>query len=296
MKCQRCGVEIGEGMMYCPACGHEIQIVPDFEPEVENTINQAMDHILMDVFHKDISSKRSSSKKNPETGAKKKVRKRHFFRWMIPLILISCCVLYMVYGYMNHTTEYQIRRASYYMQFQQYDEAIEHLEKAGKIDPTNIEIELYLAQCYEAIDKMAGYEACLTKVIQSEYSTEEYLRIAYTRLANLYLENQEYQKINKLLKTCKDIQVIERFGIYRAQLPKYSHDSGEYKDIIPLRIQGGEKGCVYYTMDGTDPTVESKVYSSPIFLYEGEHVIKAIYVNEFGVSSEVITAKFKIKF
>ena len=49
-------------------------------------------------------------------------------------------------------------------------------------------------------------------------------------------------------------------------------------------------------MDGTDPTVESKVYSSPIFLYEGEHVIKAIYVNEFGVSSEVITAKFKIKF
>lgn len=285
MKCQQCGVEIEEGKMYCSSCGQEVQIVPDFEPEVENTINQAMDHILKDVFRKD----------NIKT-VKRKVRKKHFFRWMLLLIVLSFAVLLLVWGYMNNAVDYQIRRADYYMKQQNYPEAVKHFEKAETIDPARIEIALYLAECYDAMEKKAGYEASLTKVIQSEYASEEYLRAAYTRLANLYLENQEYQKIAKLLKNCKDVQVIEQFGKYRAQLPKFSHDTGEYNDIIPLKIQGGEKGTVYYTMDGTEPTVESKVYNSLIFLEKGEYVIKAIYVNEFGVSSEVITAKFTIKF
>ena len=107
MKCQQCGVEIEEGKMYCSSCGQEVQIVPDFEPEVENTINQAMDHILKDVFRKD----------NIKT-VKRKVRKKHFFRWMILLIVLSFSVLLLVWGYMNNAVDYQIRRADYYMKQQ----------------------------------------------------------------------------------------------------------------------------------------------------------------------------------
>ena len=32
MKCRYCGHEIPEGMIYCPACGNEIRIVPDYNP------------------------------------------------------------------------------------------------------------------------------------------------------------------------------------------------------------------------------------------------------------------------
>ena len=294
MKCQRCGTEMGDGNLYCPSCGQEVQIVPNFEPEVEHTISQAMDHILSDVFRKDDKGMKSSG--GQKEAEKSQSGKKHFFRWIILLLGISFVVLLSVFAYMNYTSDYQIRRGNFYLKRKEYTEAMKHYEKAEKIDPDNTGIPLYLAECYEAMDKMAGYEASLTRVIQNDNASEVHLKIAYTRLANLYLENNEYQKIAKLLKTCEDVEVMDKFGMYRAQLPKFSHEDGEYSDIVPLKIIGDQKGTIYYSTDGSDQTIESKIYTSPIFLYKGEHNIKAIYVNEFGVVSDVITGKFIIKF
>ena len=290
MICPKCGTKIEEGNMYCSSCGQEIRIVPDFEPEVEHTIDQTMAHILKDVFRQ--------KKKNalPKNAKKKPAKKKNYFVWIMLLLFISFVVLLLVFYYMTFTADYQIRRANYYFAQNDYTEAIKHYEKAEKLDPENVEIILYLADCYISMDKPAGYEAYLTKVIQNENAPAEYQKLAYARLANLYLENQEYNKIAKMLKTCSDQEVIDAFDKYLSQAPQFSHDAGEYKDMIPLKIQGSGKGVVYYTTDGTDPTTESKVYSTPIFLDKGEYTIKAIYVNEFGVVSDIITGKFKIKF
>ena len=38
MICPECGREIPEGHLYCDTCGMEVRIVPEFEPEVENSI------------------------------------------------------------------------------------------------------------------------------------------------------------------------------------------------------------------------------------------------------------------
>lgn len=32
MKCEYCGYEIPEGMLYCESCGREVRIVPDYNP------------------------------------------------------------------------------------------------------------------------------------------------------------------------------------------------------------------------------------------------------------------------
>ena len=289
MICPKCGTKIEDGKMYCSSCGQEIQIVPDFEPEVEHTIDQAMDHILKDVF-------RQKKKPINKLEKKKTVKRKNYFVWIMLLLFVSFVVLSVVFYYMTFTADYQIRRGNYYFAQNDYPEAIKHYEKAEKIDPENVEIVLYLADCYISMDKPAGYEAYLTKVIQNENASTAYQKLAYARLANLYLENQEYNKIAKMLKTCGEPQVIEAFGKYLSQTPEFSHEEGEYEDIIPLKIQGDGKGTIYYTTDGTDPTTESKVYSTPIFLDKGEYTIKAIYVNEFGVVSDIITSKFKIKF
>ena len=37
MKCPNCGQEIQADHLYCEKCGMEIRIVPDFEPEIENS-------------------------------------------------------------------------------------------------------------------------------------------------------------------------------------------------------------------------------------------------------------------
>ncbi len=313
MKCQKCGAHIGEGKLYCETCGNEIQMVPDFDPEVEQTINQAMDHIVNDVFERDVNvngyQKNQVHEEDEESQEKdafepnRKAWLEHFsltekryYRWIILILGISFFVLLLVLGYMNFTADYQLRRGNYFLEMQDYESAMKHYEKAGTLAPENAEISLYLAACYEVLDRMPGYEACLTKVIQNQDATYMQLELAYTRLATLYLEKKEYQKIDSLLKECEIENVIKIFGIYCAQPPMFSHEGGEYTAIVPLKIEGGEKGTVYYTIDGADPTVESLKYNGPVFLNKGEHTIKAIYVNEFGVVSQAVTGKFVIQF
>ena len=48
MKCPNCGCEIPDGYLYCEKCGSEIQMVPDFEPEIENSIIETLSTVAED--------------------------------------------------------------------------------------------------------------------------------------------------------------------------------------------------------------------------------------------------------
>ena len=52
MKCEYCGYEIPEGMLYCESCGREVRIVPDYNPlddmlteQIRGAINGEDDYI-----------------------------------------------------------------------------------------------------------------------------------------------------------------------------------------------------------------------------------------------------------
>ena len=62
MKCPKCGLEIPEGHMYCDNCGTEINIVPDFEPEVENEINATLSGVA-DELNRDEKAKEEKRRK-----------------------------------------------------------------------------------------------------------------------------------------------------------------------------------------------------------------------------------------
>ena len=47
MKCPKCGHELKEGHLICEICGEEIQIVPDFEPEIENSITETLSTLVV---------------------------------------------------------------------------------------------------------------------------------------------------------------------------------------------------------------------------------------------------------
>ena len=45
MTCPKCGAKIEEGMLLCSRCGAEIKYVPDFDPELENSIQESMSNV-----------------------------------------------------------------------------------------------------------------------------------------------------------------------------------------------------------------------------------------------------------
>ncbi len=69
MKCQNCGNEIEEGHLICEVCGNEIQIVPDFEPELENSITEALSTLA--ALQEEEAKEEQTTAKEPEPAAAK---------------------------------------------------------------------------------------------------------------------------------------------------------------------------------------------------------------------------------
>ena len=49
MKCPVCQHVIKDGQVYCEKCGYEIQIVPEFEAELENNIIENMSEVIQEL-------------------------------------------------------------------------------------------------------------------------------------------------------------------------------------------------------------------------------------------------------
>ncbi|PKK92717.1 MAG: hypothetical protein CVV61_08300, partial [Tenericutes bacterium HGW-Tenericutes-6] len=50
------------------------------------------------------------------------------------------------------------------------------------------------------------------------------------------------------------------------QLPTFSHQGGFYETQFYLEISTDDSGIIYYTLDGSDPTIDSMRYNNPILI------------------------------
>lgn len=78
-----------------------------------------------------------------------------------------------------------------------------------------------------------------------------------------------------------------------AYIPEFSVESGIYNNSEGIDLEISGNGTIYYTLDGSTPTTNSKVYSGPIFLNETT-VVKAISYKEGKLSSEVKVGSYII--
>ena len=145
MRCLGCGCEIEEGKLLCPNCGKEIQIVPDFEPEIEDKINHALEGITTDIRTEDDVSESSKM-----AGRSKWSRKQ------ITLICSAVAVLFlfaafvagiMIFG-VDDSPEKCLEKAEKYATEQKYNKAIEQVLRAVDMNSSDLEIRNQLGEYY----------------------------------------------------------------------------------------------------------------------------------------------------
>lgn len=286
MKCEKCGAEIPDGNLYCENCGEEIHIVPVFEPDLETQIDEAMHRIQDDV-----------AEQFETATPRRRKKKHHFLAWIIVLVIISIMAGIFALTYLYKSPAYQINWGHRYADNGEYLEAIECYERAltgGATEP--VLIYQYMTKCYELLGYEGQYEEYLLKIIRHPQATEDDLLLAYTKLISFYSNDKNYNTINSLLKSCDNDKIISMYADFMVSQPKFSHEPGYYKEIIPLKISSSKGDTVYYTTDGSTPTTESTVYSTPIFLESGEYEIRAICVDKNGVVSDVVVGQYQIDF
>lgn len=80
------------------------------------------------------------------------------------------------------------------------------------------------------------------------------------------------------------------------EAPTFSIEKGTYYNPFTVEIAAAEGAAVYYTLDGTEPTAESTVYSEAIAINEfgSTTTIKAVAIID-GESSNVASATYSLK-
>lgn len=296
MKCPNCGQEIPEEHLYCEKCGMEIRIVPDFEPEIENSITETLSTVAEEIEEKEPEKEESSEygKASDELFSEEPGKNKMLISFLTflaaALIVIGTAVLI----YINYSVSYQVKNARKYAQQENYEEAVKYLDKAIQLESGNAELVILQSNYYYMMGNSEKSLEILLSLIERSHLTHEEAEKAYESIISIYDEQEKYEEINELLLACTDDGIVTDFQHYMAMAPEFSYVGGSYEEVIPLKLSANTTGTIYYTMDGSTPDEHSKVYTAPVFLESGSYLVSALFINDYGIKSKVAKSWYQI--
>lgn len=210
-------------------------------------------------------------------------------------LICLCCIVMTIGMIVNKnrtsTFEYKYEKATSCYADGNYSDAVYYLEQAILADNSDRSLKYLLADYYIANSQTENAILTLKDLIANP---DEKVNDAYDKLFKIYSDTDRVSEIVNCLSNCNDTAIIEKYQRYLAYDPEFGSPEGSYDSPIYLKITANTSGSIYYTLDGTDPTVESTEYTSPIFLEMGYYTIKAVFVNNYGISSQIVSGIFDI--
>ncbi len=232
MKCPNCGNELVKGNMYCEFCGEDIHIVPDFDPEIENSIKETLSTVAKDLSPSGFDENKLIHNKPDD--------KKSNFNFNKKIIIISCIILIImliipvfilqIQSYKDNSAEVQNKKALEEYDKKHYAKAAELYQKAITIDNSVLNYYYQLADCYLNMGEDEKAEKTYLQLIQMDEHNEQ----AYELLISLYDKQGEYNTINNLLMGITDENIKNNFQNYMSIEPEFNYEEGKYNEVIPL--------------------------------------------------------------
>lgn len=307
MQCPKCNQELKEGYLYCEHCGYEIRMVPDFEPEVDQNILNSMREIQKTAFS-DENSENTENEKSDESRSGEyikfsaklmKLHREQKILFYSMAVFVLCILTGIIIGTVGMITYFspgaQYTKAIKAYEEKNYGQCISYIEHTLTLKPDYIDAYTAGFRCAINLEEYDEAEKYLLQGIFYQAFQDSEIAYGYDELIKEYLEKQQYKKISQLLNTCPSSDIVQKYQEYLSLPVNFNYAEGTYEGMITIKLSSAGKGNIYYTLDGSEPTVGKEKYSSPIFLEAGEYTIKAIFVNEFGVQSEITQRTFIVE-
>ena len=302
MKCDRCGNEIPSGLMFCPECGRAVQMVPDFDVNIDegiavssDEVKEALDKLIDSEGNRRLSDDtvRLPAIKGEVSMFRRAAAITSFAILIVILVLAAVFIVRSGSNSLSHILEEA--RSSY--EEGDYPNAVECFERAlirAKEDDSVIEIndQISLADALNKTGRSDDAESVLRGIIVLD--PENYL--AYEELIGIYKDQGKYDDINKLIAGAVDDSVYSRFKGYMTVPPDFDVAGGSYDEEFDLSLSSEFDGDIYYTLDGSSPDSSSELYMEPLHIGEGDTVVTAVCINGYDMISPEVSMKYTVKF
>jgi len=331
MKCPKCGYDIKEGHLYCEKCGEEIRIVPDFDATTDEDLKISLTGVIdtdnvLKGLNKDstrevvkdlekettkeiaVTKEISIGKESKEKNISKDSRKNSDIKddkpnnkLIIKALVIAgaiCAVFAIIGGIINkrvndyYSVDKQYENAFDQFERGQYEDSVKTIKHAINIDAEDARLKMLLADNYYMLGKYDESNAVLFDLLEIYKEDTGIL----DKIIQNYQAQGDTQAINKLLSDTGDTKLAEPYVDYLAQDVKFSYPEGSYDEILNLELTSNEGSTIYYTIDGSEVTTSSPMYTAPIVLETGEYTVNAMAVNSKGVQSNITTAKYTVDY
>ncbi|MBQ8816806.1 MAG: chitobiase/beta-hexosaminidase C-terminal domain-containing protein [Lachnospiraceae bacterium] len=298
MKCPNCGKELLDGHMYCEVCGGEINLVPEFEAEVEESMAVSIQGILDTVESDMDESEKPQDEETQEERAPVKKSSAGFFLssgFVAILIFVLTAAIAGGYTIWNHSTFLHEMLVEYHLDDGNYDKAISYMQEIIDRNPDKISHRFNLGSIYmETGQEEKALELYKRLIVDSRYTLDEQIAAA-EKVVEYYTAKEDYAGAAEFLATLQDRNIQLAFLEYMSSSVTFSQTEGTYPSLITLKLSSDGIGSIHYTTDGTVPTGDSEEFQSTIFLEAGENVISAVFINEYGVCGPVVTKTYFIE-
>ncbi len=275
MQCEKCGTVIKEGCLFCHNCGEAVQMVPDYEPEIDDLLQVRIARAQTKLPNKP-TVKQIEEKTEEGIRALKTVKWKPIF--IVSLLLIGLLAFIIAYGSVLSSQEPGAM---------QQNEPPEVKEEYVYIPMPRFNWMSGTYSFYISVELECDVEGKIYYTLDG--STPNELSYIYKEPINL----PEGTTIIRAFVVDQDgnssdiaSQVYEiEFGA--PDKPTIFPESGDYEGEQYVRFLVPEHCVVYYTLDGSEPTSASEIYTGEFLMPEGTTTVAAIIIDENGLSSEV---------
>ncbi len=312
MRCPGCGAPIPEGKLYCEVCGAEIHFVPEFEPEVDDSINVAMSSVASEIA----TQKEESVPEEPAGSFVRREDARSDAYFDLHIRFPKRALRYLGIGLgIAAAVTLAVIAVPRILKLEIFDGASRASEvqtdgpgtQSGEMTPANSGAvpgaeEADTVPEAPELTPVSGRYAGELAVSVADFHDD--LRYFYTingdrptaesarYLAPILLDETGETTVRVIAMNGEGVTSEETIAVYMVDralpaAPVILEESGEYTQSTMIVVVSQEGCTITYTTDGSDPEVDSAVYTTPIKMPVGNSVFRFRAFDDEGNGSEI---------
>lgn len=268
------------------------QVMLDIDDEIDEDEDEDLEDNDADV------EAGTEGKKTPVSPKKLDKKTKLIIAGVVAAVVVVIIAIIITAVAMNNKNkssyDYNYKTGTEYYNSKKYDDARPLLEKAAASSSgrKNINLKFMLYDCYISEGNNTKAVEMLTEILSYEKNNEK----ALTALAAYYSSSKNGDKLTELIRTYKGTDGEKYLKSYMVTSPTASDAAGNYTKALDLEITSPDGYAIYYTLDGSNPTVKSTLYTAMIHLVKGTTTVKAVAVNNIGTASDILELKYVIEY